>query len=176
LLAPAFAEDLPWGLDGRLEDAAGRSDAEAVRTLPGAGVWAEVRRQARRFLGRVPVLPPVGAGVLAAADTPGIAVAVPGQTLCWLSPDRAWRTELQLPEDFTPEAESRARPLNFTSRADDRPAAELAGRPIRLAGAERTIDDKGQVWLRLADLRAPEGLSLSVGSPPEEWPFAPEGN
>jgi hypothetical protein len=176
LLAPAFAEDLPWWLDGRLEEAAGRSDAEAVRTLPGAGLWAAVRRQVGRFSRNRPMLPPVGTDVPAAADTPGIAVAVPGQTLGWLSPDGAWRAELQLPEEFTSGEENRSRPLNFTNCADDRPAAELAGRPVLLAGVHYTISDKGQVWLRLADLRAANGLCLSIGLPPEEWPPAPPGD
>ncbi len=176
LLAPAFAEDLPWWLDGSLEEAAGRSEAEAVRTLPGAALWAEVRRQGRRVLGGVPVLPPVGAGVLAAADTPGTAVATAGETLCWLSPDDTWRAELLLPEEFTPEEEVLLRPLNVTHRADDHPAAELAGRPVRLASAEGTIDDKGQVWLRLVELRQGDELRLSVGSPAETWSFAPQGD
>jgi hypothetical protein len=175
-LAPAFREDLPWWLDGRLEEAAQACDAGAARTLPGPALWATVRRQAARFLNGVPVLPPVGGGVLAAADTPGTAVAAPGQTLCWLSPDGAWRAELQLPEKFTPEEEGPFRPVNFTRRVDDRPAVELAGQLVRLGGAEDKLDDKGQVWLRLADLREAGGLRLRLGSPPEEWRCAPQGD
>jgi hypothetical protein len=176
LLAPAFAEDLPWWLDRRLEEAADRTNAEAVRTLPGAAVWAEVRRQASRFPSAGPVLPLVGGGLLAAADTPGTAIATLGQTLCWLSPEGTWRAELLLPPKFTPEEETRRRPLNFTRHADDYPAVELAGRPVWLASVERTIDDKGQVWFRLADLRGTAELRLGVGSPTEMWRYAPQGD
>jgi hypothetical protein len=176
LLAPPFAEDLPWWLDGQLEEAAQHNDAEAVRTLPGPGLWTEVRRQSHRAPGGAPVLPLMGAGRLAAADTPRTESASPGQTLCWLSPDRAWRAELLLPDEFTPEEERIRRPLNFTRRTDDHPATELAGRPVRLASAQGTIDENGQVWLRLADLRGGGALRLSVGLPAETWLHAPQGD
>jgi hypothetical protein len=45
-LAPEYREDLPWWLDGSLEEVARRLTDHADRTLPGPKTWAEVRHQA----------------------------------------------------------------------------------------------------------------------------------
>jgi len=182
-LAPAFREDLPWWLDGRLEEAAEQLKAEAAATLPGKSFWAVLHERLVQLLGRVPVLPPMGAWNFAHADVPGTTAVVPGQTLCWMSPLEEWRLELELPKTFSPEEENRLRPLNFTRLSDDQPALELAGRRFRLGSVLLNIDDKGQAWVRLADLREAGKLRLRVyaenavspqspaAGPGENWPL-----
>jgi hypothetical protein len=177
LLAPTFGEDLPWWLDGRLEEAAGRSDAEAARSMPGAGSWAALRQHSLRLASREPASPPVAERPMMAASTPGPGPHV--RLLRWVSRDGKFLAELRVPEEPTPEQAAVPRPLNVTHRGgpeDGAMAVELASLPVRLGAAEpRSIDERGKAMFRLDELGS-GAPRLSVGDQSEEWlPLPVEG-
>lgn len=174
MLAEEYREDLPWWLDGTLEDAARRLAEYAERSLPGPRAWAEVRRQADRRRGK-PAIPWPGEDLFAAADTPSFGV-VPGKALTWISPDGTWRAEVRIPDPLDHREEATPRPLNFTRREDDAPASVLAGRVVHVGEEFPTIDVRGKVEVRLVDLRSAESIPVSHQGIVEQWLWSPQGD
>jgi hypothetical protein len=174
MLAAVYRDNLPWWLDGRLEEVSRRLAEQADRTMPGPRAWTEVRRQADQE-GRVPVVPWPSEDLLAAADTM-TQPAGPGQSVCWNSPDGLWRAEVRVPMPLTPEQDRAPRPMNFTSREDDSPAAALAGWSVELGEDRPTINDQGQILVRLADLRFAAVITLGHQGQLEQWPLSVNGD
>jgi hypothetical protein len=168
-LAPEFHEPLPWWLDERFRVAADETRRRALATLPRPALWRRRRLQGGRLWGHAAGrVPPCAPASLAAASAP-VREPLPGAVLAWLSPDGAQRALLVLPEWTTPQTDQTLRPVNFVRSADDVPAVDLAGALVLLAGVEGRIDDRGRAWVRLADLRGAEDLTLHVGEALDLW-------
>jgi hypothetical protein len=149
-LAGNFRQPLPWWLDGCLE--------EAARQLPHLPFG---RR--RRWLPAV-----VPTRVLAAETSPAAEEAASG--LKWLSPDGRFRAYLTIPGRVTDTTILVVAVLT----ADDRPATELAGQPMTVAGFSAQLTESGRANLPAAQLEAhaAEEPRLTVGG--VDWPLQEE--
>ncbi len=190
LLAAPYKEDLPWWLDGRLEETARRSGAEAVRTLPGPTAWAEARRRAGRSVEAAPTRPASSAGALAppsevhrageespipavelgfdlAADEEQVPV-MPATTFSWGAASGAWLAVLLVPTPLSEKEDQKPRRLRFVRCADSSPATELQGQPVwfgHMTVEPYRINSRGEIVVRLCDLRKFDVRRLRVGEP-----------
>ncbi len=164
LLAAPYKDDLPWWLDGRLEEAACCTEEEAVRTLPGPTAWAEVRNRTRTARENGQGWSWLHEPRLMAAAEAGSSPFVAHRD--WRSPDGVYTATLAA----GPDAADSIR-VNFYREGE--PAPELAGEPAFLAGVPSTIDTAGNADFSLVALRHARDigrpLSLVVGAGGTEW-------
>lgn len=165
LLVEPYSLTPPYWLDGTLEATAERVETEVMQNLPGPQAWRQLTPAGtpagRSVWDKLANLPPP---LAVAAAIPDLA-EVEYDKAQWTSPDQQYFACL-----FVPRRPSRQTPLRlvFGRTADWATATELAGKPVRLAGIEKTISDQGTISFRLEDLiqaattRRQEDLTLLV--------------
>lgn len=162
LLAPVYQEDLPWWLDGRLEEAARRSREEAVRSFPGSAAWAETRRRAQAVAALVLTAAfsrlRLRARRAGRAGEPGAAPTL----LRWVSPDGG-SAFLRLPA----EGEATLTVQFYTAAKDE--ATGLDGQPAWLAGVPSEIHGARATFALAAVDETEQDLRLEVGSDRVTW-------
>jgi hypothetical protein len=166
-LAPELRDNLPWWLDGRLEEIVRRIEAEVLRESA-----AEVIQKAHvRLAPKESVIPASEPQLALAAKEWGISV-VPGARLSWVSPGGVWRAVLRVPTPLTKEEDEKQRSLSFVHCEDNSPATDLQDEPVRFAPEPvepYQIDSEGDILVRLSDLRKFDLQRLRVGDPPTDW-------
>jgi hypothetical protein len=161
LLAPAYRENLPWWLDGRLEEIATRLREEAVRTLPGPAAWSEARRRAAAA---GLVMTAAFSCLLLRARRAGRAevLEAPPTLLKWTSPEGE-AAYLKLPR----EGETTLTVQFFT--ADRDPARMLDAQPVWLAGVPSEVREAKATFALAAVEEAGQDLRLEVGPERTTW-------
>jgi hypothetical protein len=156
-LAPEFAEEQPWWLHGRLEEAARKVEAVASAASPTPAQLVRLREQTSAAWDWLPEL-------RMAASTPN---GEPVRYRDWISPDGTHTATLAVAS-----AADRVQVMFF--RGDD-DATELGGQPAELGGVVSTIDSQASAYFAVPDLRAaraagnPELLSVAGVA----WRLAP---
>jgi hypothetical protein len=170
MLAPKYREDLPWWLDGRLEEAARRVEAFAGRTLPGPQAWAEVRRLADGQ-GRLSVVStPSESPAWAWFDTLQM-MAAGGTSPPPVPQHRDWRCQDSTATLVAVAGQGPSVRVNFYHNG--KAARDLAGTTAYLAGVPAVIDRDGNADFDVQQLRQARDAgrpdSLAVGNPSSEW-------
>jgi hypothetical protein len=161
MLAAPHKDNLPWWLDGRLEEVARHSQEESVRTLPGPGTWASPGRS-RRALGPAPAWGWLTEPLMAAA------VASPPvvEHRDWQSPQGDCTATLAAVPNPGPTVR-----VNFYRGAAA--ARDLAGQSAFLADVPAVIDTDGNADFDVRALRQARDAgrpdTLAVGSPAAAW-------
>jgi len=153
LLAKPYADLLPWWLE---EGEADAGAGEGPETQPGPELWRRLRPEAGRL--REPLTAAAAVGEAPRYDL-----------YRWLEPGGWWLAHLVVP----PVGEQEAVTLRFVAR--DEAAPPVAGRRVRLAGAEETVAADDTATFALARLRAAgRPLALQVGPDMAEWTPLPQ--
>jgi hypothetical protein len=148
-LAPEFAEERPWWLDGRLEEAARKVEAVASAASPTPAQLVRLREQTGAAWEWLPEL-------RMAASVPN---GEPVHYRDWISPSGTHSATLAVTS-----VADRVQVMFF--RGDD-DATELAGQPAELGGVASTIDPRASAYFAVRDLRqaraagSPEMLSVA---------------